>query len=69
MKNLLNRKVRISNSLELKVCKRWMKKESYSITPIQFFEMMNIHDIVALKAVVENRLSDVEKVSNISKGS
>lgn len=40
------------------------KKEGYSITPMQYFEMTNIHDIAALKAFVENRLSDVKKVSN-----
>lgn len=28
--------------------------------------MTNIHDIAALKAFVENRLSDVKKVSNTS---
>lgn len=38
----------------------------YSITPMQYFEMVNIHDIAALKAFVENRLSDVKKVSNTS---
>ncbi len=42
------------------------KKEGYSITPMQYFEMLNIHDIAALKAFVENRLSDVKKVSNTS---
>lgn len=42
------------------------KKEGYSITPMQYFEMTNIHDIAALKAFVENRLSDVKKVSNTS---
>lgn len=40
------------------------KKQGYSITPMQYFEMTNIHDMVALKAFVENRLSDVKKVSN-----
>lgn len=33
---------------------------------MQYFEMVNIHDIAALKAFVENRLSDVKKVSNTS---
>ena len=42
------------------------KREGYSITPMQYFEMVNIHDIAALKAFVENRLSDVKKVSNTS---
>ena len=42
------------------------KKEGYSITPMQYFEMTNIHDMTALKAFVENRLSDVKKVSNTS---
>jgi len=42
------------------------KKEGYSITPMQYFEMTSIHDIVALKAYVENRLSDVKKISNTS---
>lgn len=42
------------------------KKEGYSITPMQYFEMTNIHDIAALKAFVANRLSDVKKVSNTS---
>lgn len=42
------------------------KKEGYSITPMQYFEMTNIHDMTALKAFVENRLSDVKKVANTS---
>lgn len=42
------------------------KKEGYSITPMQYFEMTNIHDMYVLKAFVENRLSDVKKVSNTS---
>lgn len=42
------------------------KKEGYSITPMQYFEMTNIHDMTALKTFVENRLSDVKKVSNTS---
>ncbi|RGO26921.1 hypothetical protein DXB23_05490 [Dorea sp. OM02-2LB] len=42
------------------------KKKGYSITPMQYFEMTNIHNIAALKAFVENRLSDVKKVSNTS---
>lgn len=40
------------------------KKEGYSITPMQYFEMTNIHDIAALKAFVSNRLSNVKKISN-----
>ena len=40
------------------------KKEGYLITPMQYFEMTNIHDIAALQAFVENRLSNVKKVSN-----
>lgn len=42
------------------------KKEGYDITPMQYFEMTNIHDIAALKSFVEGRLSDVKKVSNTS---
>lgn len=42
------------------------KKEGYSITPMQYFELTNIHNIAALKAFVEKRLSDVKKVSNTS---
>lgn len=40
------------------------KKEGYSITPMQYFEMTTLRDIAALKAFVENRLSNVKKVSN-----
>ena len=39
------------------------KKEGYSITPMQYFEMTTLRDIAALKAFVENRLSNVKKVS------
>lgn len=40
------------------------KREGYDITPMQYFEMTNIHDIAALKSFVEGRLKDVKKVSN-----
>lgn len=40
------------------------KKEGYAITPMQYFELTNIHDVAALKAFVENRLSDVKKIPN-----
>ena len=40
------------------------KKEGYDITPMQYFEMTNIHNIAALKSFVEGRLKDVKKVSN-----
>lgn len=42
------------------------KREGYDITPMQYFEMTNIHDIAALKSFVEGRLKDVKKVSNTS---
>lgn len=42
------------------------KKEGYDITPMQYFELTNIHDIAALKSFVEGRLIDVKKVSNTS---
>lgn len=42
------------------------KKEGYDITPMQYFEMTNIHNIAALKSFVEGRLKDVKKVSNTS---
>lgn len=42
------------------------KKEGYDITPMQYFELTNLHDIAALKSFVECRLQDVKKVSNTS---
>lgn len=42
------------------------KKEGHNITPMQYFELSNIHDIAALKSFVEGRLKDVKKVSNAS---
>lgn len=42
------------------------KKEGHNITPMQYFELTNIHDIAALKSFVEGRLKDVKKVSNAS---
>lgn len=42
------------------------KKEGYDITPMQYFELTNLHDIAALKSFVEGRLKDVKKVSNTS---
>lgn len=42
------------------------KKEGYSLTPMQYFELTSICDMPILKSFVENRLSDVKKVPNMT---
>ena len=40
------------------------KKGGYDLTPMRFFELETLHDMVALKAFVEGRIMNVKKVSN-----